>query len=74
MLNKGQEALKKNFCQLVIRLYRYILSIRPFLCLGVGDLKYMEEITPVDNQAIVEIICIENKKNASLLSGKRVQK
>lgn len=37
-------------------------------------MKYTEEITPVDNQAIIEIICIENKKNASPLSGKRVQK
>ena len=34
----------------------------------------MEEIMPVDNQAIIEIVCIESKKNASLLSGKRVQK
>ena len=42
--------------------------------LGIGDLKYMEEITPVDNQAIIEIMCIKNKKNASPLSGKRVQK
>ena len=41
---------------------------------GIGDLKYTEEITPVDNQAIIEIMCIKNKKNASPLSGKRVQK
>ena len=33
----------------------------------------MEEITPVYNQAIIEIICKENIKNASPLSGKRVQ-
>ena len=37
-------------------------------------MKYKEEIKPADNQAIIEIICIENKKNASSLSGKRVQK
>ena len=42
--------------------------------LGIGDLKYMEEITPVDNQAIIGIICKENIQNASPLSGKRVQK
>lgn len=45
-----------------------------FYGLGIGDLKYMEEITPVYNQAIIEIICKENIKNASPLSGKRVQK
>ena len=42
--------------------------------LGIGYVKYTEEITPVDNQAIIEIICIKNKKNASPLSGKQVQK
>lgn len=37
-------------------------------------MKYTEEITPIVNQAIIKIICIENKKNASPLSGKRAQK
>ena len=52
----------------------YILSIRPSLLSGDGRFGIHGGETPIDTLAIIGTKCFENKKNASLLSEKRVQK
>ena len=54
--------------------YIYVLSIRPSLLSGDRRFEIHGGETPADALAIVRAKCFENRKNASVLSKKRVQK
>ena len=64
------------FASLLSHLFRYIyiLSIRPSLLSADRRFEIHQGETPADALAIIGTKCLENKKNASLLSEKRVQK